>query len=420
MGGVGKSQLAFELARRMGEQFPEGQVYLDLLGTAPDPLTPEAALADLIYAVRPDAQPPPDRAGLKALYRHSWRERRALLLLDNARDEMQVQDLVPPAPVVLLVTSRRQIILEGGRMLRLDVLPEPQAIGLVREVLGTARTVTEEEARELAQECGRLPLALRAAASFLLRRSSWSVAEYLVELRSRGIAALDKVETVLGLSLDRLAVEDSELARRFTLLGAFPAGFDADAVAAVWQVEQRTARDGLDALTDWSLVQVEAVGRYRLHDLVRDLAVARAAPAALEEARARHAGHYAGVLGRAGNLYYSGGAGVLEGLALFDAERANVEAGQRWAVGNAGAREDAAALVARYGDAGIHVLHLRLAPRQRIAWLEAALAACQRLGDRHGRGPCARQPGHRLGGVGRAQEGDLLLQAGPRGRARDR
>ena len=83
-------------------------------------------------------------------------------------------------------------------MLSLDVLPEPQAIGLVREVLGTAHTVTEEEARELAQECGLLPLALRAAASFRLRRSSLTVAEYLAEVRSRGIAALDKVETVLG------------------------------------------------------------------------------------------------------------------------------------------------------------------------------------------------------------------------------
>jgi NB-ARC domain len=242
MGGVGKSQLAFELARRMAEHFPDGQVYLDLLGTASEPLSPEAALADLIRAVHPDAKPPADRAGLKALYLQTWRERRALLLLDNARDEMQVQDLAPPAPVAMLVTSRRQIVPEGGRMLQLDVLPEPQAIGLVREVLGTARTVTEEEARELAQECGRLPLALRAAASFLLRRSSWTVAEYLAELRRSGIAALDKVETVLGLSLDRLAAEDGELVLRFTLLGAFPAGFSAAAAADRAACDTRRSR----------------------------------------------------------------------------------------------------------------------------------------------------------------------------------
>jgi hypothetical protein len=32
-------------------------------------------------------------------------------------------------------------------------------------------------------------------------------------------------------------------------------------------------------------------------------------------------------------VYFSGGAGILEGLILFDAERANIEAGQRWAIG---------------------------------------------------------------------------------------
>jgi tetratricopeptide (TPR) repeat protein len=392
LGGVGKSQLAYELARRTAACFPDGQVHLDLRGTAPDPLAPEAALAELIRAVHPEAKPPADLAGLKALYLQAWHGRRVLLLLDDARDEAQVRDLAPPAPVALLVTSRRAIVPEGGRMVRLDVLPEPQAMGLLREVLGRARDLAEEEARELAQECGRLPLALRAAAGFLLRRPAWGVAEYLAELRGRRIAALDKVTTVLGLSLDRLANEDGELARRFTLLGAFPAGFNAAAAAAVWQAEPRAARDGLDALAEWSLVQVEAVGRYRLHDLVRDLAANHAA-AALEEARARHAGHYAAVLAQAEELYLSGGAGVLRGLALFDAERANIEAGHRWAVGNAVGREDAAALAPRYSDMGENVLYLRLTPQQQIEWFEAVLIVCRRLGDRRGEGQALRNLG---------------------------
>jgi tetratricopeptide (TPR) repeat protein len=386
LGGVGKSQLAYELARRTAQRFPDGQVHLDLRGTTPDPLALEAALAELIGAVQPQAKPPADLARLQALYGQVWRGRRALLLLDDAKDEAQVRDLAPPPPVALLVTSRRQFVPEGGRMVRLDVLPEAQAVGLLREVLGTERLMLEQEARELARECGRLPLALRAAAGFLLLRPAWDVAEYLAELRERGIAALDKVETVVGHSLDRLAEEDGELARRFALLGAFSAGFDAAAAAAVWGIEARAAREGLDALADWSLVQVERVDRYRLHDLVRGLALTRAEPWALEEARARHAGHYAWVLARADRLYLSGAAGVVEGLALFDAEWVNIEAGQRWAVASADSREDAAALVARYPGAGAHVLHLRFDQRQWIAWLKAALAACRRLGDRLGEG----------------------------------
>jgi hypothetical protein len=64
----------------------------------------------------------------------------------------------------------------------------------------------------------------------------------------------------------------------------------------------------------------------------------RAEPAALGEARARHAGHYGEVLARADELYRSGVAGVLQGLALFDAERVNIEAGHHWVVGRASRR----------------------------------------------------------------------------------
>jgi hypothetical protein len=105
-----------------------------------------------------------------------------------------------------------------------------------------------------------------------------------------------------ALSLERLADEDGELARRFMLLGVFPAGFGAAAAAAIWQTEPRIARDALDALAEWSLVQVEAVGRYRLHDLVRDLAVGRAEPAAVDDIQAQHAMHYGAVLTRANEL----------------------------------------------------------------------------------------------------------------------
>ena len=57
----------------------------------------------------------------------------------------------------MLVTSRRPIVPEGGRIVRLDMLPEPQAMALLRKVLDTARPMAEEEAGERAHACGRLP-----------------------------------------------------------------------------------------------------------------------------------------------------------------------------------------------------------------------------------------------------------------------
>ena len=82
----------------------------------------------------------------------------------------------------------------------------------------------------------------------------------------------------------------------------------------------------------------EASRRWRLHDLMRDVAQvplegqdAAALEAGLESARARHARHYCGVLAGADELYLKSGESVLAGLALYDLEQRNIAAGQAWA-----------------------------------------------------------------------------------------
>jgi tetratricopeptide (TPR) repeat protein len=136
--------------------------------------------------------------------------------------------------------------------------------------------------------------------------------------------------------------------------------------------------------------------RWRLHDLMRDLAGGLAAvevlgalanlAARLAAARRRHAGHYLGVLAAANDLYLKGGAQVVSGLALFDRERRNIETGQAWAAEAAVDDPAAADLCVSYPLVGAHVLHLRQHPRQRIDWLERAVAAAREIGDRDGEG----------------------------------
>ncbi|MCX6376598.1 MAG: hypothetical protein NTU88_11295 [Armatimonadetes bacterium] len=48
-------------------------------------------------------------------------------------------------------------------------------------------------------------------------------------------------------------------------------------------------------------------------------------------AQRRHAEHYCSVARAAEDLYTKGGESVLAGLGLFDLERENIEAGQKWA-----------------------------------------------------------------------------------------
>ena len=103
-------------------------------------------------------------------------------------------------------------------------------------------------------------------------------------------------------------------------------------------------------------------------------------------AAARHAAHYAAVLGRADDLYVKDAEGVLEGIALFDLERWNLEVGQGFATENAGRDDTAARLCSMYPNAGAYVLALRLHPRDWVVWLDGAVAAAKRLNDRRAEG----------------------------------
>lgn len=391
MGGIGKSQLAYEVVHRLRGRFPDGAIHLDMLGTSPAPLTPEDAMARVLQALSPASRPPSERPALEAAYRQALDGKRLLLLLDNAKDTAQVKPLLPPAPVALLVTSRRRIVLSGVRPVQLDPMRMPTAIGLLREILGDAAP-GQPALERLAEACGRLPLALRAAGTFLLTYGR-PVDDYLATLREQRLALLARIGTddpaldvraALTLSYDRLVEEDAALAQRFTQLAVFPAGFLPDAAAAVWELARGGAQAVLDTLLARSLLQLEGeLRRYRLHDLLRDLARDKANTTALAQAEQRHAAHYAGVLGQTQKLYLDGGEKQLDGLHLFDAERGNIEIGQAWAAHWLAESDDAARLAYDFTNAGSLVLDLRLTPRQRIGWLESALEGCRRANEPH-------------------------------------
>ena len=121
----------------------------------------------------------------------------------------------------------------------------------------------------------------------------------------------------------------------------------------------------------------------------------------------RHARYFAQVLGSAGDLFQTGGDALQESLALFDRERTNIIVGQRWAAAGTDASIEPAQLASRYTGAVSLVLNLRLHPRERIAWAEAALAANRRIGNRPGEGSALNDLGQAyadLGQTGKAIE----------------
>jgi tetratricopeptide (TPR) repeat protein len=94
-----------------------------------------------------------------------------------------------------------------------------------------------------------------------------------------------------------------------------------------------------------------------------------------------------GVLAAANKLYLEGGESLLRGLALFDLEWTNIQAGHDSVASQANAADvDALQLGMTYPDAGAYVLDLRQHSREQIRWLEIVLAAARRLQHRAGEG----------------------------------
>ena len=83
---------------------------------------------------------------------------------------------------------------------------------------------------------------------------------------------------------------------------------------------------------------------------------------------------------------YQGGDGIQTGLELFDIEKTNIQAGWDWAERNLRQSSAAASLCSSYPDAGAYVLDLRLHPREKIRWLETAVAVARQLKDRGAEG----------------------------------
>lgn len=151
------------------------------------------------------------------------------------------------------------------------------------------------------------------------------------------------------------------------------------------------AGDTLDELEQRSLLTCERLGlgkehvtRYRLHDLLRAVALETLArnPVQKHEALRRLAEHFFEILRSAYALYNAGHDNVGRGLALLDAELANILAARRWAAEAMAEDELAARLTQAFASYGF--LRFRLSPDEHLSCLEASLSAAERRSDRTG------------------------------------
>jgi tetratricopeptide (TPR) repeat protein len=386
LGGVGKTALALKLAEQLKPDYPDAQFYLDLKGVSPQPLTPRDAMAYIIRAWHPTAQLPEKEDEVAALYRSVLDGKRVLLLMDNARDAQQVAPLIPPAGCLLLVTSRKHFTLPGLIETNLDKLPPADARDLLLRIAPRLKNEESDQVDELARLCGYLPLALRAVGSALHEKKNISPADYANRLKETGkhlvLKEIDpSIQKSVGAALQssyELLSED--LRQKFCFLSVFPDTFDLAAAAAIWDIPLEAAQDPLGDLLAYSLVEFDEItNRYTVHDLVRLFVGELFSDKELYRAQKRHASHYLGVTRTADVLYHKGGESVRQGLALFDTEWTNIQAGHSWVAAHLQDDDAAAEWCWKYSNAGAYCLSLRQHPRETIGWLKLALVATLRL-----------------------------------------
>jgi predicted ATPase/DNA-binding SARP family transcriptional activator len=311
-GGIGKTRLGLEAARRLEGELPQGAV-LAMLDSLSDPALVAPTIVRALGG-EPDGADP-----VESLARMLGADP-PLLLLDS------FEHLLPAAPSVarllgasrglkVLVTSREALRIAGERELRVPPLSVPAADTSAEELdangsyalfVDRARTVRpglkldEDGSLAIAELCRRLegfPLSLELAAAR-------TRVLHPLALRDRLTSRLDLVGTrdapsrqrtlraTLDWSYGLLEDEDKAVLAR---LSVFVGGFSLDGAAAVCAISEPALLRHVESLVDKSLL-VETLAlepRFMMLDTIREYALERLAEHGGEAlARGRHVSWY--------------------------------------------------------------------------------------------------------------------------------
>jgi predicted ATPase/DNA-binding winged helix-turn-helix (wHTH) protein len=398
-GGVGKTALALHLADLLAADFPNGVGFADL-STVTDPARVSEAVAAVLAGGGAGSNTATDR--LTTLLR----DQKSLLVLDNCEHVVEpaaqlVNAISAACPgVVILVTSREGLFVQGEQIFRLQPLPFPEdphgvnaqtalqygAVGLFVERAQAVGGFVLDDANApvVAAICARLdgiPLAIEMAASRLKVLSPAQLAERLVE-RFRLLGAAGRgttprhrtLQAMIDWSYDFLPPEERTLLR---CLSAFSGGASLAAIQAVAgqdEVDDVDLLDRLTALADKSMVTVDVpiedgtTPRFRLLETVRQYAVRKAVEAGETALPARHAAHFADRFAEAGRTWST--TRGRDWLATYAPDVENLRSALAWAFGPEGDTEIGMRLVASTVPLWWELPETPVAEGQR--WLEQA------------------------------------------------
>jgi tetratricopeptide (TPR) repeat protein len=177
MGGIGKTQLAVEYARRFGYRYGGGVFWVDAEAGR---LT---MIAQIAHAAGIDIQRQEDEQDQLNMLWHGLGSERVLMVLDNFPEGEEIEKWLPTEQSIFtLVTSRRKDFFKYLTH-DLEKLHPDEALDILNS---GKRKLAAEEAAPLIDSLEGMPLALELAKHFLNLRPELSIKELMQEMETLG------------------------------------------------------------------------------------------------------------------------------------------------------------------------------------------------------------------------------------------
>jgi len=325
-------------------------------------VTATDAMSRVVRALAPQSFELTGSVDIANVYRTALHQKRVLLFLDDAYDANQVETLVPPSQSCLVITSRQRILLPGASTDVLSTLSVPDSCRLLSRICPRVR----DEAHEMAELCGCLPLALRLAGTALAARPDLTIDQYVQRLREER-TRLELVNATVEISYQLLPQESRDAWRR---LSAFRGPFDVQAAAAVLAGTERAVSDTLGNLLRHSMVEWDsASSRYSVHELLRLVADSRLGDSERDQIHLRYAEHYQDRLRSLKMEYRRGNESTLAALQQFDRDMPHIRQAIEWVRARLARGATYKNLFSLYLDAGVDIFPIRFEAKDLVAWL---------------------------------------------------
>jgi hypothetical protein len=238
MGGIGKTQLAVEYSYQYKENYPDGVFWVQEQNWQ----TGLALLAtDLGLSIDGMTDPEVERRKAAAFMMYARQHPKTLLVFDNLDDPRLLKtsvagQVVQNLPCHILMTTQRNEKRPTYQTIHLDALRENDSFNLLLILADRTRIADTERnaALSICHSLGNWPLAIALAATYLRERPQIDLANYLLDLKTKGkLIILDTgkvdqldlptrhraaVSATLRLQWDGLADDNAQLALKVAAL----------------------------------------------------------------------------------------------------------------------------------------------------------------------------------------------------------